>query len=249
MKLKKRLDILLCNFPLLYLVVAKMFKRESFSQKVPYLKYVKKGFVALDIGANNGIVSLLLSCLVGRKGKVHAFEPIPATFALLEEYVSKYFVYNNYQLHNCAISDKEEKVNILIPGNDYGQASMKTHESGSWKDQSSIQVVEVDSKKIDGFEGRLGKVDFIKIDIEGAELLALKGAHQLILTYKPILYLEVYQEWTKEFGYSPVDLYDYIRSLGYSKIWAYSHFHFVDISDNKAYLENQLNSIDILCLA
>ncbi len=249
MNLKKKIDRFLCNYPKLYVRIIRLFKRASFVQKLPYLIYVKKGFVVLDVGANTGSVSLLLSNIVGLTGKVHAFEPIPRTFALLQEHMSKYSHSHNYELYNCALGNVEEKVDVLIPDQDFGQASMKRHSSGSWVNQPNIDIVQVDSKVVDKFEGKFGKVDFIKLDIEGAELLALKGAHQLISKYKPILYLEVYREWTNGFGYSPLDLYDYLKLLGYQRILVYSNLNFVDISDNKMFLENVSNSVDLLCRA
>ncbi|NIN35661.1 MAG: hypothetical protein GTO60_11480, partial [Gammaproteobacteria bacterium] len=59
-------------------------------------------------------------------------------------------------------------------------------------------------------------IDFIKADIEGAELLMLKGAKETLKRYHPILMLEIQSHSTKLFGYKPEDVFDFLHEIGYA---------------------------------
>jgi hypothetical protein len=57
--------------------------------------------------------------------------------------------------------------------------------------------------------------DFIKCDVEGAELLVFRGGRETLLRDKPIIFAELLRKWAKPFGYHPTDMLDYFRQLGY----------------------------------
>jgi hypothetical protein len=67
----------------------------------------------------------------------------------------------------------------------------------------------------------LGRLDFIKVDTEGAELPALQGMRSLLEQYHPILHLEVETAWMSAFGYGVVELEAFLRDLGYNYFWTY----------------------------
>ena len=81
--------------------------------------FVSEGYWVIDIGANIGSYTILLSNLVGKKGRVIAFEPIPVTFLHLSENV-RHGKHNNVTLRNAAASDKCDQVNMSIPKFDSG---------------------------------------------------------------------------------------------------------------------------------
>jgi hypothetical protein len=58
--------------------------------------------------------------------------------------------------------------------------------------------------------------DFIKCDVEGAELLVFQGGLSTLATYKPIVFSEMLRKWTRPFGYQPNDMLAYFKKLGYS---------------------------------
>ena len=91
------------------------------------------------------------------------------------------------------------------------------------------------------------KIDFIKLDIEGAELPALKGAVEIIKKFRPVLYIEVFKEWTKEFGYHPFDLYCFLRELGYKKFILETPKGMSALDDPYDQL-NQDYSADLICV-
>jgi hypothetical protein len=105
-----------------------------------------------------------------------------------------------------------------VPLKDHGQATMSPHDCKSWKDRE-IEEVACSVIKLDEFTpvSSLTKIDFIKIDVEGAELPSLQGAEHILRKHKPILFVEGCKAWMKSFGYNAKELEAFLRSLSYSK--------------------------------
>ena len=170
---------------------------------------VEKGDVCLDIGANAGWFTTLFQTLVGNKGQVHSFEPVKPTFELLKENVK---LNNNHQvvrLNNFALGDSEKEISLHVPADkpdghasvfDFGQTETESFSSKMVTLNKYLETVEV------------GDVDFVKMDIEGAELVMLKGASKLFEQKKPPIFeIEMALDTTKGFGYLPNDLIEFIR--------------------------------------
>jgi FkbM family methyltransferase len=130
---------------------------------------LKEGDIAVDIGANIGYYTLLFAKLVGKKGKVIAFEPEPETFTLLKKNVET-SRYKNIEIHQKAVSDKEGKVRLYLHRGDLGYNSIS-------KSKGCYKSIEVDAIRVDDY---VKKADFIKIDIDGGEEKAMKGMTELL---------------------------------------------------------------------
>jgi len=131
---------------------------------------VKKGDIVMDIGANIGYYTLLLARFVGDKGKVIAFEPDSDNFVLLKKNV-EINGYKNVILVQKAVSNKTEKIKLYLHKNDKKQHSI-------YDSSNSRKSIEVESIRADNYIDE--KVDFIKIDIEGAEGEAVLGMDDLL---------------------------------------------------------------------
>ena len=124
---------------------------------------VKEGNIVVDAGANIGYYTILLSKAVGHNGKVYAFEPEKSCFNLLKKNCRENKCYNVI-LINKALSNKEGEIKFYINEKDKGSSSVI--ENG---DAVIVQSTTLDKE--------ISKpIDFMKIDIEGAELQALQGA-------------------------------------------------------------------------
>lgn len=137
---------------------------------------VKTGDCVLDIGANIGYYTLLFAKLVGEKGKVFAFEPHPENFSLLKKNIETNG-YKNVLLEQKVVSNcSTEKMRLYL---DKTKASTK---HGIYKSEyCSDQYIEVKSLKLnDYFNNFNQKINFIKMDIEGAEFHALQGMLTLL---------------------------------------------------------------------
>jgi len=138
---------------------------------------VKKGDVVLDIGAHVGYYTLILADLVGVNGKVFAFEADKSNFELLKKNVEINNC-NNVIVENLAITDKVGQIKLF----DVGESSNLTV-----SDTGNIKFTNVNSISLDEyFKDYNGKIDFIKMDIEGAEYSVLVGSDKLLNRNKDI---------------------------------------------------------------
>lgn len=136
-------------------------------------KVVKEGDVVLDIGANIGYYTLILAKLVGQRGKVFAFEPGPLNFALLKKNI-EINGYKNVILEQKAVSDRSEMTRLYLSADN--PADHRIYDSHDNRRFIQISAVRLD----DYFKDYFGKIDFIKMDIQGAEGLAIKGMANLL---------------------------------------------------------------------
>lgn len=173
-------------------------------------KIVRKGEICFDIGANIGWYSTLLAKIVGASGEVHAFEPVPTIFEKLKENISLNNLTENIKVNNLALGEVTKNVELNIFENlpeghaslsDFGRTDAIKHPS---------KMITLDSY-IDNNE--IKNVTFLKIDIEGGELLMLKGADKLFLQEIPPMFeIEMALDTTTGFNYYPNDLIEYLSS-------------------------------------
>jgi FkbM family methyltransferase len=155
------------------------------------IKYVRSGMTFFDIGAHFGYFTLLSSHLIGREGKVHAFEPTLSSFEILKNNALKK---NNIFVSHHAVLSKRKKVLL----NDYGlkYSVYNTIFSGRLPEDISANLkpkqYEVESISIDDYVETNGvKPDFVKIDAESSEYEILLGMEKTIADSRPIIAIEV----------------------------------------------------------
>lgn len=161
--------------------------------------FVREGDWAVDVGANVGQYTKRLSDLVGRSGRVFAFEPVPATFALLAANAER-FAHANVSLFNAAVSARLDVMGMAIPRfstglvNYYEAHLTQTPDSGV-----QVLTLPLDSLNIEH------PVALVKIDAEGHEAHVLAGMWALIDRFKPVLIVET----------GPTALIDDLKRHGY----------------------------------
>jgi len=174
---------------------------------------VHEGFVVIDVGAHLGYYALILSRLVGANGKVIAFEPIPLNFRILSENIELNQC-KNIQAVNKAVSDRS--------GRCEGAPPIETN-SGSFSllKKEGAPTIAVDAVSIDDFlKDRDCSVDFIEIDVEGAEGMVLDGARKTIESYHPTLLVEVHHFGTSlESSSVPLQLMELDYELNWLLKW------------------------------
>lgn len=172
---------------------------------------LRPGDTCLDVGANFGWYSLLFSHIVGASGEVHAFEPVPATFRQLTENASLLGPDSKLQINNLALGEEEKEITInTFPALGHGYSSMS--DLGRADAVPVVcQMTTFDEYRRSNLPDR--EVDFVKADIEGAELLFFQGAASLFTQSRPpIMMIEMSAELDRGFGYTPNDLLDLIES-------------------------------------
>jgi FkbM family methyltransferase len=170
---------------------------------------IRPGDVVLDIGANIGYYTLQFARLVGPLGKVIAFEPDVKNFALLERSVRENG-FTNIELVNAAVSDTCGRAALHHSPSNPGDHRL--YHTGEDRTTTDVAVTTIDAF----FRNRDRRVDFIKIDIQGGEPRALKGAQGMIAA-NPFLKLicEFWPAGLKTAGFDPQDLLAELRRLGF----------------------------------
>jgi FkbM family methyltransferase len=171
-------------------------------------KLVNNGDVVLDIGANIGWYSMSLAKR-NPASHIHAFEPVPSTFGMLETNVMLNKV-SNIRCYNMGFSEVNKTSDFFV-SNATSVSSSAKNISGS-----DVKKVSCQLKKMDDFLLGSGLViDFIKCDVEGAELFVFEGGIEVLRTQQPIVFSEMLRKWTAVYGYSPNDIIELFASLGY----------------------------------
>jgi FkbM family methyltransferase len=173
--------------------------------------------VALDIGANIGNHSLYFSEFFGN---VFAFEPNPKTFALLKVNSEYACLNGNIKCFNYGLSDLNGQLFFKSSQSNTGGSKIV---SDRLKDTND-SIFLIDVKRADDIEQLFEKnIALIKIDIEGHELQALKGARGLITKNKPII---LFEQHADDFNNGTSNVVDYLRELDYKFLKIEESFHF-----------------------
>lgn len=176
-------------------------------------RFVQKGDVAFDIGANIGLHSLLLSNLIGPHGRLYAFEPNPELIHALKRTISEL---GNATLHTVALSDNDDESALFVPPDD-SMASLTDWTAASvFMEDGESHTVTCQQRRIDDLvkDGKIPQPDFIKCDVEGAELLVFQGGRRTLdRPDAPIVLFEVNKDASLGFGYGVSGAKDFLAGL------------------------------------
>lgn len=180
-------------------------------------KLLQKNMVVLDIGAHVGQYTLVASQLVGEHGQVHSFEPDPLTFEWLQNNVRGNRLRNVKATQTAVAGDETPKRLFYSKVRDIGSNSLA--EQGNYARSGRWCVVPCTTLDDYARANGLSRIDFIKADIEGAELGMLQGARGILGSAEPpVLLLEFEEERQRAFGSSCARLAEELDRYGYS-LW------------------------------
>lgn len=175
-----------------------------------------EGSVFLDVGAHIGYFSLKGAVAVGKSGRVIAFEPNPETLALLRDNVAASNA-GNVTVEPIACADRDQMLTL------YAAGIINTGMSSLARDNANVTIegpkpYTVRGRPIDDVvrELNLSRVDAIKIDVEGAELLVLRGTVNTLKRFHPKLVIELVPEQLASFKATPDEVRALIRGAGYT---------------------------------
>jgi FkbM family methyltransferase len=187
--------------------------RERYEPEVGFLeKALRPGDVFVDGGANLGIYTVLASNLVGPSGKVLSFEPGAVTFERLQQSIDANPV-QNVHAHMAALSDKVGEAPLYHSQDHFVSYSLATDETAA--DSEMVQTLTIDEALAqDGLE----RLDFLKLDVEGAEELALRGAQKSIESWHPLVMFEseVVPGAPGDEGHEPDGAWRFLEERGYT---------------------------------
>jgi FkbM family methyltransferase len=161
----------------------------------------------IDVGANFGYFTVLCAPLVER---VIAFEPARRTHRYCESNVA-FNRLTNVELHRCGLWVTAATLHMLNDPHDVNAAITSSGDSGSLE---PIEVVSLDG--LIGSRGlQLSRLDMIKMDIEGAELSALRGMKRTLARFRPAMVMEVNRPALAACGASVDEVWDFLTGMGY----------------------------------
>lgn len=195
-------------------------------------RLVKQGNLVLDIGANIGYYSVMLSKLVGKSGKVIAFEPTEHFRKTLRMNLDANNI-TNVEVIDIGLSDKDQKLEI-----DIGPSSATLHSPLGFDSIESKEVINLTT--LDSFvqKHNILQIDFIKIDVDGHEPFFFEGAWKSLNKYNPIVLLEVSHLHYLEAGFTAWDFYDLLKK---NKYRIYHEEQFVEMKTKEDFLRNCAN--------
>ena len=177
-------------------------------------KYCRPTSNCVDVGAHIGdILNIILKA--SPKGNHFGFEPLPHLYEELKRN------YPQVALFNCALSDETatSTFNFVTTNPAYSGIRKRRYD----RKNEEVKEIEVELKRMDDCIPANINIDFIKIDVEGAELLTLKGAERILQACKPLLLFEHGMGGADSYHYGPKELYGYLESFDY-KIFTLKNF-------------------------
>lgn len=187
------------------------YERESVEW---FIKALKPGMTVLDIGANVGQYSLVAASQVGKTGRVHGFEPNPVTYRRLADNIALNR-YSQVTAHSLALSDQAGSATLYLPKDDnLGEASLQKYDGET--ESTVITTLTADEWMESADLGNPARIDLIKIDVQGYETRAIRGASKLLARYRPLVICEFEERWLRMAGSSCEELKHLFNSLGYT---------------------------------
>lgn len=169
-------------------------KGPKYDDIVAALAHVPGHGTAIDGGAHVGAYTRVMA---GHFATVHAFEPAPETFAALQRNLRDWGLAERVHAHEAAISDSHDKVSVDLPR---GRRSLSRQISGPG---------EIPSMRIDDLG--LEQLDFMKLDVEGYEYRALRGAEETLRRCRPMV---MFEDKGKGDDQRLRQVHNYLQSLG-----------------------------------
>ena len=196
-------------------VVGKAVLKGSFDKpECDFLsRFLQPGMTVLDVGAHHGYYALLASGRVGDSGRVFAFEPSPRERKKLKWHI-RWNHCSNVEILDTAMGSKAGQAELFVAaGRETGCNSLRPPAVRGTPKKVSVPV-----DTLDEFLSRRGieRVDFIKMDVEGAELSVMQGAEYLLSGKKrPVVLVEVCDLRTAAWGYAAPEILKHLVERGY----------------------------------
>lgn len=170
-------------------------------------RYVRPGDVVIEAGANMGSETVLLSRMVGDAGHVYGFEPNPYTYERLSMNVAINEL-KNVSIYDLAIGEKDGEVSFNI----YPKGFCNPGMSSKYMSTPQTKKITVPQRTLDSFvaEKGISRVNFLKMDIQGAEMDLLNGADGLLERDRPTIFMEALREYN-----DITQLYNRMKKYGY----------------------------------
>ncbi len=196
--------------------VSRNVRGQKFEPEVEALsRLIREDFYCFDVGGAYGRYAYPLSKMVGTQGRIYSFEPGSYSYKVFS-FVKAFFGLKNVVLTKKAVSNKPGSIELCLPPKRSGKlgASLAYIRSGK-KEDSFCETVEM--LTLDDFARAQGlvRLDLIKCDTEGSELLVFQGAKAVIERFRPIVLTEIDANNLARYQQNPSDMLDFFRQWNY----------------------------------
>jgi FkbM family methyltransferase len=174
-----------------------------------FVNSLRRGDTVLDIGANVGYYTVIAAKLVGESGRVYAFDPDPSSFSLLKRNVRLNGL-QNVVLEQKAVSNESGSIRLYLADENKGDHRI-------FETSEARQFVEVEAVTLDEyFEDYAGRIDFVKIDTQGAEAAIVEGMRGLLeKNPEVVMAVEFDPSALDAFGYEAAAFLDGLGNSGF----------------------------------
>jgi FkbM family methyltransferase len=194
-----------------------------------FINLLKPGMTVIDIGANTGYYTLIAALSVGETGRIVAFEPYPGNVEILSRNVELNRL-DNVTIEAYAISDLDGVVKLYLSNINAGD-----HRIYDGKDDElfnvgrSRQMINVFATTLDSYINSKGiEVDLIKMDVQGAEYVALQGMKETLKVNQDIILMtEYWPHGLERCGTEPIEFLHELNALGFKIFLINSDGHFI----------------------
>ena len=226
-------------------IILRNLRQRKFEPEIPFLqRFLSPGDVCLHVGASDGRHTLVMSRLIG-DGHIFCFEPSRYTLQIFRR-VMRFHGVRNVSEFNMAVGDQAGRTHLITPikssghlGRSFAFLSDELPDAQDLKRSRGFLGFEVDPIKVctvDEFCHQHGikSVQFIRCDVEGAEILVVAGARQIIERDRPIMLLEVHPHALRDQFRSSADaLRDELAGYGYRFYRVHDH----DLQEVSAFID------------
>jgi FkbM family methyltransferase len=195
-----------------FLIFYSIYKNHFEAGPVDRLKdFVPVGSLVIDVGANVGFFSQRFAKWVGERGKVIAIEPEDRNFRYLIMSLESKGLAARVRSIKAVAADTPGKMRLQINNQHPGDHQISPNCIG----------ISVDAVTLDGLveDMRPSRPSLIKVDVQGAEMLVLRGAREILRNVKPTLFIELSEEALGRFGSSVSEILNHLAQFGYLTFW------------------------------
>ena len=206
-------------------------RNHKFEPEVEALsKLIHPGSFCLDVGGAYGRYAFPLSGMVGPQGRIYSFEPGSYSYKVFS-FVKFFFGLKNVTLIKKAVSNKAGSIELCLPPKRSGKLGTSLAHIHSVKKEDSFCET-VDMMTLDDFTRgeNLPRLDLIKCDTEGSELLVFQGAQGLIDRFKPIVLTEIDANNLARYQQKPSEVVGFFRQWDY-RLMIWNEGAFIPVAD------------------
>lgn len=187
-------------------------------------KYLRRGDIFFDVGANFGNFSALAASYVGKTGKVHMFDPSPTCFEKLDELKSLNPGYD-FVVNKVAVGNLNGKLNLMLSPPPHLSSHTLVPRFLTDRNIKVFEETEVPVIRLDKYIKEKNTIPkLIKIDVEGYEFMVLQGLEEFFKNNenRPIIICEISPNSYLTLGHTLDDLYQFMRSYGYEAFYSWN---------------------------